>query len=390
MRLFGKDISSVLVIGVVAVLVVASAGVYFMLKDEKADITIAWADKDCYEPFWIAQKMGFWEAEGVKVNGKIVANGAEVASAILSGNADIGGMGADPLLRMLRDDPGASIITRYQAGSSHSEFVTKDGANGGKITIAGYNTAKSGGEAALKAYLYNAVLGAKVGMQVGTAYWSWFLGFLENIGIDLETQLTMGSISTVDPNKVIIVPLNFNIQVAALERGEMDIISGGSPNTELALGLGPQYFMIEDPDAKMTTICLMASGQAQAEKGDAITKVLRGLQRACDYIYSNPEDAARIIEEVYGRNWSVAMQTSAFNKSIWGLDIVDTDVNPNADVGALKKAAELINAAGQETGGKLPTEISDRINREFMVAAGLPTDGFIARQKLPEWGILPA
>ncbi|MCL1904842.1 MAG: hypothetical protein FWG19_01805, partial [Methanomassiliicoccaceae archaeon] len=193
-------ISPLFVIAVAAVVVTASVGVYFLMSDnERYDITIAWADKDCYEPFWIADKMGFWNDEGVKVKGVRVANGSEVASAILSGTADCGGMGADPLLRMLRDDDNASIICRYQAGSSHSEFVARDGANGGKISRSVYQSffaadgkpidgkkAEVGGiEMGLKEYLKYALTGADVGMHMGTAYWSWFLGFLENIDLSL-------------------------------------------------------------------------------------------------------------------------------------------------------------------------------------------------------------
>jgi ABC-type nitrate/sulfonate/bicarbonate transport system substrate-binding protein len=248
-------------------------------------------------------------------------------------------------------------------------------ARDGKISMSVYNelldeSKASGDDTALTEYLKEAVKGARVGMQVGTAYWSWFLGFLETIGLTADD--------------VTIIPLDFNVQVAALDKGEVDMISGGSPNTENALSLISDGFMIQDPDKKLASIFLMASGSAQAAKADAIVKVLNGLQRACDFIYSNPEEAARIIIDTYGRNWSVQQQMDVFNKSIWGIDTVD------ADIGALVTAASLINNAGQERKGPLPdTEavIKERVFRVFMLDAGLPTDGFVIRES--EAGIDP-
>jgi len=371
MRPLSSLLSPLPVLAVVSILLTVSVSAYFVLNDDKHDISIAWANKDCYEPFWIADALGYWEDEGVKVNGIIMNNGSECAAAVLSGNADLGGMGADPLLRMLRDDRGASVLARYQTGHSHSEFVARDG----KISMSTYAALLEESEASeddtyLIEYLNEAVKGARVGMQVGTAYWSWFLGFLETIGLTADD--------------VTIVPLDFNVQVAALDKGEVDMISGGSPNTENALSLISDSFMIRDPDQKLASIFLMASGSAQAAKSDAIVKVLNGLQRACDFIYSNPEEAAQIIIDAYGRNWSIQQQSDVFKKSIWGIDIVD------ADIEALVTAASLINNAGQERMGPLPdTEemIKERVFRTFMLAAGLPTDDLILRET--EAGIDP-
>jgi ABC-type nitrate/sulfonate/bicarbonate transport system substrate-binding protein len=384
MRSLNAAISPLAVLAVTSLMLIASVSVYFLMSDDEYDITVAWANKDCYEPFWIADAMGYWDDEGVKVNGVIVNNGSEAAAAILSGNADIGGMGADPLLRMLRDDRGVSIVCRYQTGYNHSEFVARDGGNidsrtgTGKISSDRYNLllgdladAVASGDAGsiercdreLREYLNYAVKGAKVGMQVGTAYWSWFLGFLENIGLTADD--------------VTIVPLDFNVQVAALSERQVDIISGGAPNTQLALGMDAAHFMIGDPDPKMASIFLMAGGSVQAAKADAIVKVLRGLERACELINNEPERAAGIIIDVYGRNWGLEQQTDVFGKSIWGIDIVDEDVE------ALQTAARLINGAGQERRGPLPTGngITERISEVFMEAAGLPAEEFIRLQE---------
>ena len=348
-----RSLSPLSVLIVASIMLTAAVSAYFVLNEDRSDITVAWANKDCYEPFWIADAMGYWDDEGVKVKGIVLNNGSECAAAVLSGNADLGGMGADPLLRMLRDDRGASALCRYQTGYSHSEFVARDGGNGGKLSASTYKGFfDSDGNVtdpdALNNYLEEAVRGARVGMQTGTAYWSWFLGFLETIG------LTSADVE--------IIPLDFNVQVAALSERQVDIISGGSPNTENALVSSPDNFMIKDPDAVTASIFLMASGGAQAAKADAIVKVMKGLQRACDLINDDPDRAAQIIIDVYGRNWSTDQQKGVFSKSTWGIDITDEDI------GALQTAAELINAAGRERKGPLPagTDITDRITRTFM------------------------
>ena len=348
-----RSLSPLSVLIVASMILTVSVSAYFVMNDKDHDITVAWANKDCYEPFWIAEAMGYWEDEGVKVKGVVLNNGSECAAAVLSGNADLAGMGADPLLRMLRDDRGSSVICRYQTGYSQSEFVARDGGNGGRLSA---NTYKSffgiDGNVtdpdALNDHLRDAVRGARVGMQAGTAYWSWFLSFLETIG------LTAGDVE--------IVPLDFNVQVAALSEGKVDIISGGSPNTENALASSQNSFVIKDPDAVTASIFLMASGSAQAAKADSIVKVMKGLQRACDLIRDDPDTAAEIITGVYGRNWSPEQQKAVFDKSVWGIDITDEDI------GALQKAAGLINTAGRERKGPLPTgtDITDRISRIFI------------------------
>jgi ABC-type nitrate/sulfonate/bicarbonate transport system substrate-binding protein len=365
-------ISHLTVLLVATMFLGVSVSAYLVMNNEDHDISVAWANKDCYEPFWIADALGFWTDEGVKVEGKIMNNGSECAAAVLSGNADMGGMGADPLLRMLRDDRGASLICRYQTGFSQSEFVARDGGNNGKLSksiLNGFYDAEGIliDEEGLKEYLNGAVKGARVGMQLGTAYWSWFLGFLENIDLTADD--------------VTVVPLDFNVQVAALTNKEVDIISGGSPNTENALSLSSDNFMIKDPDPTLMSICLMASGKAVAGKADEIVKVLKGLQRACDFINEYPEEAAKIIIDVYGRTWSIENQVKVFERSIWGLDLVD------ADIEALGRAGELINAAGRELKGLLPAgdTITDRISDALLDSAGLPTAEFIELQE--DYGI---
>jgi hypothetical protein len=80
---------------------------------------------------------------------------------------------------------------------------------------------------------------------------------------------------------------------------------------------------------------------------------------------------------VYGRNWSVQQQIDVFDKSVWGIDVVD------ADIRSLITAATLINDAGQERMGPLPdseTAIKERVFRTFMLNAGLPTAEFVIRE----------
>jgi ABC-type nitrate/sulfonate/bicarbonate transport system substrate-binding protein len=134
--------------------------------------------------------------------------------------------------------------------------------------------------------------------------------------------------------------------------------------------------MVKDTDPALMSIFLAASGNAQAGKGDAIVKVLNGLQRACDLINEHPERAAEIIIGVYGRTWNIESQVNVFKKSVWGIDLADGDVN------ALNRASELINGAGKESKGALPTGagITSRMTDLFMSTAGLPKAEFVTAQ----------
>ncbi|MFA6679591.1 MAG: hypothetical protein WCR96_03770, partial [Candidatus Methanomethylophilaceae archaeon] len=80
------------------------------------------------------------------------------------------------------------------------------------------------------------------------------------------------------------------------------------------------------------SVGLVASESAMESKSDDIVKVLRALQRACEYIYDNTtesgirEDACEIVVQVYGNTWTVDQQEKYFMKSEWGLAFDYDDV----------------------------------------------------------------
>jgi NitT/TauT family transport system substrate-binding protein len=363
------EITPIKVILAVSILVVASVSVYFWMNsdDEEADITIAWASKDCFEPFWVADAKGYWAEAGVRVKHVSVPGGGMGAQMVLSGNADLAGVGDVPTLRAMYDDPGIDILCRYQMIMTH-ELVAIDGRNGGKLDMTEYQKAYDIGPDALKGFLKYALEGANIGLDTSTAYYAWFLGLLEIIDLDR--------------NDVTIRHIPLPQQVAALSHSSdpLDAIFGGSPNTENALAL-PNAFMIVHPDPLPAPIFLIAGADAMKNKSDAIVKVMRALQMAVDFIYDHPEEAAQIVVDAFGPPWTAERQLVVFDRSIWG-------ISPflEADFTALENAIhamdptedrELLTLLGQlegRTGEHLIKSASLSLHKDFidkMVAAGL-------------------
>ncbi|MFA5452521.1 MAG: ABC transporter substrate-binding protein [Candidatus Methanomethylophilaceae archaeon] len=298
----------------VVVIIIGASACYLVYDYNNSDgdsIKIAVANKNCYEPWWIADELGYFDEEGVDVQFMVVSGGGTAATALLAGQVDIAGMGPDPMLRVFSMDESYRCIARWQLDHSYVE-----GAVRGDIDLNDPRT----------------LIGKTVGMDITTAYYSTFMSYL-----DVAVENNVLTQAEVDSIKI----LNFNFEtiVTAILDGKADVIIAGSYNA-MAADIREddeiELSILSDASKEMyyskMSVGLVASESAMESKSDDIVKVLRALQRACEYIYDNTtesgirEDACEIVVQVYGNTWTVDQQEKYFMKSEWGLAFDYDDV----------------------------------------------------------------
>ena len=306
MKLSKKNVAFI----VMVIVIVAVLGTYFLyplLNPQKAEVVVnvAVADKSCYEPWWIADKLGYFKDEGVTVKYMVVSGGGAAATALLSGQVDLAGMGADPMIRVFNARDGDKIVARWQIGFSACDYAVR--------TDSGINLTDA-----------TTLLGKKMGMDTTTAYYSVYLSYL--------TDCVKDGLLTEDQKDTLvgaIIHTDFADLVPALIQGSLDVISGGSYNSiAVAQGNGAIEMQM-DPYKHRFSVCLLASEIAMSEKSHELTKVLKVLQRACDYI-NDPatlNDACQIVVDVYGGMLTVELQRNYYALSTWGLGFNQTDID---------------------------------------------------------------
>ena len=296
---------SIKIITILVVVIIIGAGAGYLVYDRGDPIKIAVANKNCYEPWWIADELGYFDDEGVDVQFMVVSGGGEAATALLAGRVDLAGMGPDPMLRVFSADESYRCIARWQLDHSYVEGAVRGGID--------LNDPRT-------------LIGKTVGMDITTAYYSTFMSYLD---IAVENNI----LTQVEADSITISPFGFESIVMAILDGKVDVIIAGSYNAMAAdIGVNDNITLsvLSDANKEMyyskMSVGLVASESAMESKSDDIVKVLRALQRACEYIYDDTteygirEDACEIVVQVYGSNtWTVNQQEKYFMKSEWGL-----------------------------------------------------------------------
>jgi len=306
--------TKVLAIAVVAIVGVAAVGSYFLFfnDEEEYDIVLAVGTKNCYEPFWIADKYGFFDEEDVKVKMVYVDGGGTATTTLLAGGADMTLVGADPAIRLFNEtDDGMAIATieTARAGAS-SDFAVRDDAN---IDIADASTLiKPDGSV------------KKCGLDITTGYYSGYITYLYSAWQDGQiTEAQYNKLRLVDngSNGGGIVNVPFANQVASLEGNAIQMVCSGNVVT-VAQGL-TGVSVASAPSSTVVSCCVViVSGEALAEKRDAVVKILKAFDKACEFI-ENPatkDEAAEYCAKFYGADgWTTEAQKTFLNSQYWDI-----------------------------------------------------------------------
>ena len=367
---------AVAVVAIVAIAGIAVVGINLTKKDTGHDLVFANGNKDCYEPTWIADQLGYYKEFGADVEMMTVTGGGKALEALQSGRADIAGFGSTPLANQLNKNADDDIVVlgRWMGGKSYSEMATivKDG----KTYDFNYPTGESGievtyfdGSKATVDAKSIAGSGMKIGMDTTTGYKAALLSYCKVTGLTMALEGDAGY-GTAD---IKVVHVEFGNQVAALDNGNVDAIMGGS--YDLAAYASLKSCVISSPsDEKYpslvseATCVLAATKEAYATKYTQIVGVLKALQKACCYIYgidyadgiyldeqtikdkqdALPQekkdelfgkgavkslngyyystDSCRRIADFFGSPFTTDVQRLSYDKYVWAIDFELTDM----------------------------------------------------------------
>ena len=288
-----NQIIAVAVVAIVAIAAVAVVGVSMNKKDSGHDLVFANGNKDCYEPTWLADQLGYYKEFGADVEMMTVTGGGKALEALQSGRADIAGYGSTPLANQLNKNADDNIIVlgRWMGGKSFSEMATivKDGktydlnypTGAPSIEVTYFDGSKD--NVAAQTFFGS---GIKIGMDTSTGYKAALASYCKVTGLTMALQ----GYANYDTADIKVVHVEFGNQVAALDNGEVDAIMGGS--YDLAAYATLKKCVISSPsDEKFpslvseATCVLAATKEAYATKYTQIVGVLKALQKACCYIY---------------------------------------------------------------------------------------------------------
>ena len=318
----------VLAILVVVILVAAGAVALFEINKNKdsADISIAVGTKNCYEPMWIAEEMGYYDQVGVKVKSNYVDGGGNASASVLAGASDLTLVGADPAIRMMEGGDAVLVATIEMASpeGSTNDFAYWDGLG---IDL---NNAKT---------LLNDDGTVKIvcGLDTTTGYYGGYMTYLKDqMDAGNITEEEFKLLRTINDGKngggIMHVP--FDSQAVSLVEKKVQMICSG--NT-VAVAAEHEGIVTGSVQSSVVSGCyILASMDTYTNNYDNLVKVLKALDMACAYIQS-PETrdaAAQFCADYYGASgWTAQTQKEFFNGYYWDICIcndVAQDLNTKA------------------------------------------------------------
>lgn len=287
-----NQIIAIAIVAVVAIAGISIVAANMINKKSSHDLVFANGNKDCYEPTWLADQLGYYKEFGADVEMLQVTGGGKALEALQSGRADIAGYGSTPLANQLNKnvDDNIIVLARWMGGKNYSEMATKVTSDG---KVYDYNDPE-GGHAIEVTYFdgtkanvtTKAMSGIKIGMDTSTGYKAAITNYCKVTGLTLGFPGEAGY----ESKDVRVVHVEFGNQVAALDNGEVDAIMGGS--YDLAAYATLDKCVLSSPsDEKYPSLVseascvLAATKEAYATKYNQIVGVLKALQKACCYIY---------------------------------------------------------------------------------------------------------
>lgn len=315
--------SQVIAVCIVAIVICAGISIYWSVSQNKSNdsgLVFAVGNKDCYEPCWIADELGYYDKNGVNVETLTVSGGGKALEALLSGQADIAGFGSTPLVNCLNLNSSGDyvVLARWMGGESYAEMAsTIFTENGTFYSYSLYYPNGSDGAVTVtlsddsqKEVIMKPIKGSNmvVGLDITTGYDAAVIKYCNAVGLSYAYEGDNNAASA----DILMKPVEFSLQVAALtETRDVDGLVGGSyglasyfVSTDVILSSPnvDEYPSLESE----ATCCLIASTDAYVNKYDEIVGVLKSLQEACCYIYGL-EYTTELLTEEYVQNAQSAM-----------------------------------------------------------------------------------
>lgn len=272
-------ISVIMVIAVVFL----SAGLIYTWhmgrQDRVATLVFAYQDRGADAASIIAIEMGFFEMEGVRVEGKRFTSGPESTQALISGAVDVGTMGdTTAIVTVANQGENFHIIASHGSGEHRHRIIVRKDSPIQEISH---------------------LEGKRIAVRKGTSTHGGLLRFSEKFGLDLSDE---------------IMDMSPSLQLTALESGEVDAIVASEPTPSIAeyRGYGRELATLGGLDNTYPILLVVNVSYGQRNP-DRVVAFLRGMERAVNFIQENPQDSARILANVSGLPVEVVERNMEFH-----------------------------------------------------------------------------
>ena len=299
-------------------LIVAGIAALELTRDRGGgDISVAVGTKNCYEPMWIADQMGYYDLVGVSVKANYVDGGGNASTSVLSGTSDLTLVGADPAIRMLESGKAVLVaaIEIASAGASQ-DFAYRDGLG---IDLNDASTLLNP----------DGTVRVVCGLDTTTGYYSGYMSYLKSqwdAGNITEGEFEL--LRTVDDgsNGGGIRHIDFVNQAASLVDGRVQMLCSG--NTVAVAAEHDGIVSASAPSGSVVGGCyILASTEAYHSNYGNLVKVLKALDLACQYIQGEDtrQSAAEFCASYYGASgWTAETQLGFFNGYYWDICMSDS------------------------------------------------------------------
>lgn len=221
-----------------------------------------------YLPLYVAEDAGFFEEEGIVVERSTAGGGPQSWAAVVGGSADFA-LGDPVFVAMSHYEGGSGVVfasiqnapTVWIVGTEDIDLSTDLSALEGKTIVTGAEPDTD---------------------------WALFEYLKDSMGDDgsgfTETQTSIGS------------------QIAPVLAGQADFALSCEPvvSEGIEQGLVEVFSFAEYEElTPMAFSCLMTSEEFMTENPEAAQGVMNAIEKACQYIYSNPEGAMEIAKQEF-------------------------------------------------------------------------------------------
>jgi len=287
-----------IIIGLIAIAVVAALPVYRQLTPSAIPMRLALSYKVDYTPQILALEHDFFTQQGLYVTPKIVTGGIEAAEAVTTGAADLGVMGEVPGLIATTAPNPAVIIAAYARDERRHRIIIAPGSN--------IRTPKD-------------LEGKRFAVQHGSSTFGAFLMYCAEHKLD-RSKITMVRLSPRD------IP-------EAMAGKQIDAMAGSEPwpSNVLKRNKGAGEFAVLSGLGCNYPLVVVASRQFARRHPATVARALEAMGDAIAYQQANPREAAATVAAHTGL--TPEQELKNIQTGAWGLTL------DAATVAGLKKIA---------------------------------------------------